>query len=139
MMTDIELNVSIKKEDDILNARHKARRFVIENMNFSPLERMYVLTTVSELARNIYKYANEGKMLTSVVQSPNGKKGIKLVFSDNGPGISDIEKAMERKSSDKYHAGMGLGLIGSKKLADEFDIKSTVGEGTVVTWIRWER
>lgn len=136
-ITNVE--VSIKSETDILDARLKIREMVIENLNFPPLYRMHTLTAVSELTRNIYKYAGIGKVIANITKSNTGKKGIKIQFIDNGPGIPNIEKAMQPKPVTQYHIGMGLGLIGSRNLADEFDIKSKVGNGTTITWIKWER
>ncbi len=133
------VEVSIKSEIDIINVRLKIRKMVIENLNFSPLYRMHTLTAVSELTRNIYKYAGIGKVIASIIKTNTGKKGIKIQFIDNGPGIPNIEKAMQPKPVTQYHTGMGLGLRGSKNLADEFDIKSKIGDGTTIIWIKWER
>lgn len=138
-MTNPSLEITIASEEHILKARTKIRMFISNHLKFSLLERMHVLTAVSELTRNIYKYAGTGKMKVSIVHSSNGKRGVKIVFEDKGPGIKDIEEAMKSKPILKYQTGMGLGLNGSKKLSDEFDIKSVVGKGTTVTWIRWER
>ncbi len=131
-------DVAIKSEEDILKARSAVRHFIMENLKFSTLDRMHTLTAVSELTRNIYKYAKEGRMIVYLLEE-GIRKGIKLVFIDNGPGIPNIEEAMKPKPVTKYSVGMGLGLSGSKNLADEFDIKSQVGNGTTVTWIKWEK
>jgi len=131
-----DLVIPIVSESDILNARSMVREFIMDNLNFSPLDRMYALTAVSELARNIYKYAGQGKVEVYLLKGL--KKGIKIVFIDNGPGIPNIELAMKPKNVKDYSKGMGLGLTGSKHLADEFDIKSQVGKGTQITWVKWE-
>ena len=138
-MKDRELEVTIASENHILKARTKMRSFICEYLNFSLLERMHALTAVSELTRNILKYAIEGKILASIAYSAKGKRGVNIVFKDNGPGIPDIKKAMTPKPIHEYQAGMGLGLSGSKQLADEFEIDSKAGKGTTVTWIKWER
>lgn len=133
------LEIKIANEADILKSRNKIRVFIMNNLHFSLLERMHALTALSELTRNIFKYAGEGKVVADILQKPNGKKGIQLVFSDSGPGIPDIDEALKPKPISKYQTGMGIGLSGSKKLADEFDIESAEGKGTIITWIRWER
>jgi serine/threonine-protein kinase RsbT len=138
-MIEPHLEVTIESEEHILKARTKVRMFISKHLKFSLLERMHALTAVSELTRNIYKYAGSGKMKASILDSSNGKRGVKIIFEDEGPGIEDIEEAMKPKPIFKYQTGMGLGLSGSRKLADEFDVKSEVGKGTVITWIRWER
>ena len=136
-MEDKEFN--IESEADIINARDDVRNLIVENFNFSPLNRLHVLTVISELTRNIIKYANKGKMIVDTIKDSSNKKGIKLIFEDNGPGIPDIKSAMSPKKITEYHKGMGLGLIGSKRLSDEFDIKSEVGKGTTITCIKWEK
>lgn len=138
-MKDQKVEISIASENHILKARTMIRALIAEHLSFSLLERMHALTAVSELTRNIFKYAKEGKVIASIEHSAAGKKGVKIVFTDKGPGISDIKKAMTPRPINEYQAGMGLGLSGSKQLADEFSIDSQVGKGTTVTWIRWER
>lgn len=138
-MNDQKVEISIASESHILKARTMIRSLIAEHLNFSLLERMHALTAVSELTRNIFKYAKKGQVLASITHSTDGKKGVKIVFQDNGPGIRDIKKAMTPKPVHEYQAGMGLGLSGSKQLADEFEIDSEVGKGTRIVWIRWER
>lgn len=93
-----------------------------------------LITAASELVRNMLRYANGGTCLIEVVS--NGRiNGVRLIFSDKGPGIADIEQAMR----DGFSTGksLGLGLPGTKRLVNEFDIKSSVGQGTVITIIKW--
>ncbi|MEW6515314.1 MAG: ATP-binding protein [candidate division FCPU426 bacterium] len=129
----------IASEQHILAVRHAIRELVNQRLQFNSLERMHVITAVSELVRNIYNYAKEGDVEAKIVLSPAGKKGIRIKFADHGPGILDIEKAMQPKSIREFGKGMGIGLSGSKKLADEFSIESQPGLGTTIIWTRWER
>jgi serine/threonine-protein kinase RsbT len=94
-----------------------------------------LITAASELVRNMLKYANGGVAIIEVI-SQGRDNGIRLVFQDQGPGIKDIPQAMK----DGFSTGksLGLGLPGTKRLVNEFDIKSTVGEGTTVTIIKWK-
>lgn len=93
-----------------------------------------VATAVSELARNIVKYAGQGEIILLRVSAPRGA-GIEIRAQDQGPGITDIEKAME----DRYSTGrtLGLGLPGVRRLMDDFDIKTEPGAGTRVTIRKW--
>jgi len=93
-----------------------------------------LLTACSELVRNMMRYADGGVCIIEVV-SAGRNNGVRLTFSDKGPGIPDIAAAMR----DGFSTGksLGLGLPGTKRLVNEFDIKSNVGEGTVVTIIKW--
>jgi serine/threonine-protein kinase RsbT len=93
-----------------------------------------LITAASELVRNMMRYANGGTCFVEVVSSGRNN-GVRLTFADKGPGIADITMAMK----DGYSTGksLGLGLPGTKRLVNEFDIKSKVGEGTTVTIIKW--
>ena len=101
---------------------------------FTLVEQTKIVTAASELARNIINYADTGEVTVTVV-AHGTRKGLKLVFSDRGPGIPDIPLAM--KDGYTTGGGMGLGLGGAKRLSNEFDIQSTVGAGTSVTIVRW--
>lgn len=94
-----------------------------------------IATVASELARNVVKYAGRGRMIAHAVEGAGGRRGLRLVFEDTGPGIPDISAAMR----DGFSTGRGLGkgLPGSKRLVDEFQIESEVGRGTRVTVVRW--
>ena len=93
-----------------------------------------LLTAASELVRNMMRYGGGGSCLIEVV-SAGRNNGVRLTFTDQGPGIADIAAAMR----DGFSTGksLGLGLPGTKRLVNEFDIKSKVGEGTVVTIVKW--
>ncbi len=94
-----------------------------------------LITGTSELVRNMLRYAQGGEVLIEVV-SRGRENGIRLTFSDRGPGIADLDKAMQ----DGFSTGrsLGLGLPGTKRLMSEFSIKSAPGEGTTVTVIKWK-
>ncbi|MGQ9465923.1 MAG: ATP-binding protein [bacterium] len=131
------VSIKIEKEEDITEARRMIRRFLIENrLEIDPLKRMRALTIVSELARNIYLYAKTGEVTIEIIEK-DGRKGIEMKFIDQGPGISNLEKAMEPKAVTKYSVGMGLGLLGSKRLSDEFEIYTRPGIGTRIISIVW--
>ena len=102
---------------------------------FSLVDQTKLVTAASELARNIINYGGGGEMALERL-SEGLRKGVRLTFSDNGPGIPDIELAM--KDGYTTGGGMGLGLGGAKRLASEFRIESTVGAGTRVTITRWK-
>lgn len=117
--------------EDIILARQKIR-FITQDLSFSLLDQTRIITAVSELGRNIVVHAKEGHIS---VFKLSGKEGIRIIFQDNGPGISNISKAME--SGFSTVGSLGLGLSGSKNLSDEFDIKSIPGKGTTITIIKW--
>ncbi len=136
-MTSLQIRIPVSSEDDILKARRSVRNFIIvHNLSCSEIKRLHILTIVSELSRNIYKYAGKGEVLAEVIKN-SGNIGLKLQFIDNGPGIPNIEEAMKPKDLSKGHTGLGLGLIGSKRLSDEFIIETASGKGTKITSIIW--
>jgi serine/threonine-protein kinase RsbT len=126
--------LAIKSSEDIVRMRQLVREHAIAQ-GFSLVDQTKIITAASELARNILNYAGSGQL--AIEQVANGaRKGVKLVFSDQGPGIADIELAM--KDGYTTGGGMGLGLGGSKRLASEFHIESQVGVGTRVSLTRWK-
>lgn len=127
--------LKINTEQDMLLFRQRLREYA-QKIGMSVLNQTKLITASSELARNILVYAGNGKATIEVV-SERQQTGIKVVFEDNGPGIADINKAMQ----DGFSTGksLGLGLPGAKRLVNFFDIKSKVGHGTTVTVIRWKR
>jgi serine/threonine-protein kinase RsbT len=104
-------------------------------IGFSLVDQTKIITAASEIARNTVLHGGGGKMEMSVVKY-GGRAGLRLVFSDAGPGIPDISRAMTDGFSTK--GGLGLGLSGAKRLSNEFDLKSFPGKGTTVTLIRWK-
>jgi serine/threonine-protein kinase RsbT len=104
-------------------------------LRFSLTEQTKMVTAASELARNVLRYGGGGRAELEQVQR-DGCAGVRVTFIDNGPGIADLELAM----TDGYTSGggMGLGLSGARRLADEFEIASTPGQGTTVTITKWK-
>ena len=126
--------LQIVKEQDVVLLRNRVKEFAVR-IGMSLVNQTKLITAASELVRNMLKYANGGEAIIEVV-SKGRDNGIRLIFRDNGPGIENIPMAMK----DGYSSGrsLGLGLPGTKRLVSEFDIKSTVGEGTTVTIIKWK-
>lgn len=123
----------LKTDEDVVRLRKVVRDHLVA-LRFSLIEQTKMVTAASELARNTLKYGGGGE--AQLVQlSEIDRKGLKLAFIDKGPGIADIDLAL----TDGYTSGggLGLGLSGAKKLADEFEVESTVGQGTCVTIIKW--
>ena len=127
--------VKIVTEWDIVAARQMGRN-VAKELDFGTVDQARITTAISELARNIYLYAGQGEMQIDPI-SEDGKSGLRIRASDNGPGIPDIRKVMEDGFSTS--GGLGAGLPGVKRLMDEFDITSSVGEGTIILAIKWHR
>lgn len=124
----------IAAADDVVRVRQVVRAWAAE-LKFSLVEQTKLVTATSELARNTLEHGGGGVMKAAVIE--NGvRKGIRLTFEDHGPGIQSIELAM--RDGFTTGSGMGLGLSGSKRLVNEFDIKSEVGRGTTVTITRWK-
>ena len=130
-----EVVVPIRADIDVVVARQKIRGLV-SDLGFSGSELTLIATAISEVARNIVSYAGSGEIVMRVVQRGQ-RRGITVVARDKGPGIADIERAMEDGFSTSR--GLGLGLPGSKRLMDEFELVSEVGRGTEITMTKWER
>jgi serine/threonine-protein kinase RsbT len=132
MSTDIV--VPVRTDVDVMLARQKARALA-QPLRFSISELTLIATAISEIARNIVSYAGHGTVALHLVQ--RGKtRGLKVVARDQGPGIPDLARVMEDGYSTS--GGLGLGLPGSKRLMDEFDIVSAPGKGTTITMTKWE-
>ena len=130
-----EVRVPIARDTDVVVACYKGRA-VAERMGLSGTEQAGVIIAISEVAHNILRYARQGEIVIAPL-SRNGRYGVGIVARDQGPGIPDIEKALQ----DGYSTGggLGLGLPGAKRLMDEFEIVSHVGVGTTVTMKKWKR
>jgi serine/threonine-protein kinase RsbT len=124
----------LKNSNDVVMARQKVRQWAIE-LRFSLVDQTKLVTAASELARNTLDYGLGGEMTVEVITA-SAKSGLRLTFEDHGPGIPDIERAL--KDGYTSGSGMGLGLGGSKRLVNEFEIESEVGKGTRVTVVRWK-
>ena len=135
-MTDAgDLVIPIKAEVDVVTARQRAR-ILVSGLRFSISELTLIATAISEVARNIVTYAGRGEIVLRIVQR-GPRRGLLVIARDQGPGIADIARAME----DGYSTSrsLGLGLPGSKRLMDEFELASELGKGTEVTMTKWER
>jgi serine/threonine-protein kinase RsbT len=124
----------IEKEQDVVPFRGRVKEYAVK-IGMSLVNQTKLITAASELVRNMLKYAGGGTTLIEVI-SQGRDNGIRLTFVDKGPGIKDISLAMK----DGYSSGksLGIGLPGTKRLVNEFEIKSIVGEGTTVSIIKWK-
>src|SRR5580658_10038513 len=126
--------VPIKNGSDVVIVRQRVRVWTTE-MKFSLVEQTKIVTAASELARNTLEHGLGGEV--QIAHLSNGtRQGLQMAFSDQGPGIPDVKLAL----SDGYTTGngMGLGLGGSKRLMNEFEIETEPGRGTKITCIRWK-
>ena len=127
--------VNIHKEWDIVAARQLGREKA-RALGFGTVDQARIATAVSELARNIYLYADTGKICFQMIEDMD-RKGLTITATDNGPGISDISLVMEDGYSTS--GGLGAGLPGVKRLMDQFEIISEPGKGTEIKTIKWVR
>jgi len=127
--------VSIDCDADIVSARQKGRELASQ-CGFPTTDLAVIATAISELARNIVRYAVHGEVVLRILEA-NGKRGIEVMATDDGPGIADVALAMQDGYSTS--GGLGLGLPGTRRLMDEFEVKSDFGKGTQVTVRRWKR
>ncbi len=124
----------VRSEHDIVMARQQVRKLTQE-LQFSLVDQTKMVTAASELARNALVYGRGGTMHWNVLDA-EGRRGLQLRFADEGPGIPNMELAMtDGWTSGK---GLGMGLTGTKRLVNEFEIDSKVGAGTRVTITRWK-
>lgn len=125
----------IKADDDVVRVRQLVRSAAVAT-KLSLVDQTKLVTAASELARNTLIYGGGGR--AEVQPVTNGfRRGIQIVFVDEGPGISDIDRAF----TDGYTtgSGLGLGLSGARRLMDEFELRTALGVGTTVTAVKWER
>ncbi len=126
--------VPLASSADVVAARQKVRQWATE-MKFTLVDQTKLVTAASELARNALEHGKGGHMIIQQVENL-AKNGLKLVFEDKGPGIKDIEAAL--RDGFTTGGGMGLGLGGSKRLVNDFQIESEPGKGTRITVVRWK-
>jgi len=126
----------IQSGDDVVRVRQFVRNAAADN-GLSLVDQTKLVTAASELARNTLVHGGGGTARVEVVKSANGRAGVKLYFTDEGPGITDIELAL----TDGWTTGtgLGLGLSGARRLVDEFELTSKPGGGTSVTLVKWSR
>ena len=130
-----ELRLPIAADVDVVQARLQGRELAA-GAGFSTGDQTVIAAAISEIARNILNYAKKGEITLRLV--PNGdRQGVEVVARDAGPGIPDIPRAMQDGYSTS--GGLGLGLPGAKRLMDEFEVISVVGQGTTVTMKKWRR
>lgn len=136
-MVITEAQVPITGEDGIVASRQRARE-VARSLGFGAVDQSRIATAVSELARNIVRYATDGRgeFVIREVQA-SGRAGIEIIVSDNGPGIADLDEAM--RDGFTSGGGMGMGLPGTRRLMDEMTVDSALGKGTRVTIRKWRR
>jgi RNA polymerase sigma factor (sigma-70 family) len=130
-----EVRIPIQADADVVTARKQGRELAAR-AGFSPTELTIIATAISEIARNIVMFADRGEIIVTLV-GENGRQGVTVVARDSGPGISDLERALQDGYSG--YGGMGLGLPGSRRLMDEFEISSEVDKGTTVTMTKWRQ
>lgn len=126
--------MKIQSSADVVLVRQAVRQFSIE-LGFGLVDQTKIVTAASELARNTLDYGGGGTLTLETLEN-GGRRGLKLTFEDQGPGIPDIELAL--KDGFTSGGGLGMGLGGAKRLANEFEIESVVGEGTRVMIVRWK-
>ncbi len=130
-----DVRVAIRTDADVVTARQEARTMGAE-LGLPSTDLTLLATAISEVARNITTYAGEGEVALRVVER-GGRRGVEVVASDDGPGIADLELAMQ----DGYTTGkgLGLGLPGARRLVDEFELRTALGSGTSIRLVKWTR
>jgi serine/threonine-protein kinase RsbT len=134
MLVETDEAVPLRTSDDVVRVRQAVRARAVA-AGFSLVDQTKIVTAASEVARNTVDYGGGGTLRIEVLRD-GIRRGVRLTFSDEGPGIPDVAKAM----TDGYTTGggLGLGLSGAKRLSNEFAITSSPGNGTVVTLARWK-
>lgn len=131
-----ESRIAIESDADVVTARQRSRELAAD-LDLSTTDQTLLATAISEVARNITTYAKRGEVRLRIIRDTGGREGIEVVAQDDGPGIADLDLAMQ----DGYTTGggLGLGLPGARRLVDEFDVQSATGCGTVITLVKWGR
>ncbi len=132
---DGEVRIPIRADADVVTARKQGRELAAR-AGFSGTELTIIATAISEIARNIVMFAKRGEILVSLV-GEDGREGVTVVARDAGPGIPNVEQALQDGYSG--YGGMGLGLPGARRLMDEFEVSTEVDKGTTVTMTKWRR
>jgi RNA polymerase sigma factor (sigma-70 family) len=127
------VRVPVSRDADVVTARQKGRE-VAADAGFSTSDQTVIATAISEISRNIVKFAQRGEVTISLV-TEDGRRGVLVVARDVGPGIADLEQAL--RDGYSTYRGLGLGLPGAKRLMDGFHLRSVLGEGTTVTMEKW--
>src|SRR5579862_9824665 len=126
--------LTLTTTDDVVRVRREVREHAVA-IGFSLVDQTKIVTAASEIARNTIDYGGGGVLRIEVLRDGR-RQGVRLTFTDQGPGIPDIALAL----TDGYTSGggLGLGLSGAKRLSNEFAITSSLGHGTTVTLARWK-
>ena len=131
-----EVCVPIDSDRDIVEARQRGRALA-DHAGFGLTDLAIIATAISELARNSLRYATGGQIVVRLAEDEQRRRGIEIIAADDGPGIGDINQALQDGYSTS--GSLGLGLPGVRRLMDEFQIESHPGEGSVVTAKKWRR
>ena len=134
MITEKRLEMPLQQPEDVVKVRQSVRAWALE-IGLSLIDQTKIVTAASELARNTIIYGGGGQASLEILRE-GSRRGLRLAFADSGPGIPNIEQAMQ----DGFTTGngLGLGLGGAKRLSSEFSIQSQPGLGTRVTIVRWK-
>ncbi len=133
-MTQRTRVIPIHSDLDIVAARQAGREMSRE-LGFGIVDQTRIVTTISELARNVFNYAGEGTLTLNMIEA-SLRQGLEIICEDSGPGIADVERTL--KGGHSTSGGLGRGLAGSKALMDEFALESEVGKGTRVVTRKWK-
>jgi serine/threonine-protein kinase RsbT len=134
MIVETDDTLPVRTSDDVVRVRQAVRARAVA-AGFSLVDQTKIITAASEIARNTVDYGGGGTLRVETLRNGQ-RRGVRLTFADQGPGIADMKLAM----TDGYTSGhgLGLGLSGAKRLVNEFDVTSAPGQGTTVTLARWK-
>jgi serine/threonine-protein kinase RsbT len=134
LIVEKDETLPVRNGDDVVRVRREVRAHAV-GAGLSLVDQTKIVTAASEIARNTVDHGGGGTLRLETVRL-GVRRGVRLTFTDKGPGIADLKLAL----TDGYTSGsgLGLGLSGAKRLSSEFDIKSAPGEGTIVTMVRWK-
>jgi len=131
---DDEVRITVRTDPDVVLARQRVRE-VAERVGFPRTDLTVIATAVSEVARNIVRFAGAGEIVVEPLEEP--RPGVRVVARDTGPGIADVDRALVDGYSTSH--GLGLGLPGARRLMDEFAVVSEPDQGTTVTMTKWRQ
>ena len=126
--------IPVQGSQEVVRVRHLVRKHAVD-LGFSLVEQTKIVTAASELARNMVDYGGGGDLILEALED-GSRKGLRLIFADEGPGIPDVDQAL--RDGFTTGNGMGLGLGGARRLSNQFEIDSRPGKGTRVTIVRWK-
>jgi serine/threonine-protein kinase RsbT len=129
-----EIRIAINSDSDIVTARKRGREMA-SRLGFTSTDSTLIATAISELARNILLYARQGEIGVTIIEG-SARRGVRVIATDDGPGIPDVERALQEGFSTSR--SLGMGLSGVKRLVDDFSIVSEPGRGTTVIVKKWK-